>query len=150
VSHSYLFPGLELAIRAYANILAKVPAERWDDRTEPGRFSLREAIAHLADWEPIMRERMRVAVENSGGEVEAHDEGQRAIDQKYAETDPLEQLEILRRERASTIQFLKVNGHDNWDKFVMHSERGKMTLYDQANLLLGHDLYHIEHLTQYL
>ncbi len=38
----------------------------------------------------------------------------------------------------------------DWGKAIVHSERGQMTTYDQANMMLGHDMYHIEHLSQYL
>ena len=31
---------------------------RWDFRPEPDRFTLREVVAHLADWEPIHLERL--------------------------------------------------------------------------------------------
>ena len=32
---------------------------------------------------------------------------------------------------------------------MSHAERGAMTLEDQANMLLGHDLYHIDQLSEF-
>ena len=49
--HLYLLLDLESAPEALARLLADVtdPAA-WDRRPDPDRFTLREMVAHLADW----------------------------------------------------------------------------------------------------
>jgi len=150
VNNPYLFGELRKAPDSIARIAAAVPRERWDDRTDPDRFSLREAIAHLADWEPIHLSRMIVAVTAPGTDVEAYDEVELAAKNGYSSRDVNSELERFRQGRARIMEWIDSRSKDEWANIVVHPEKGAMTLYDQFNLLLAHDAYHIEHLTQFL
>jgi hypothetical protein len=110
------------------------------------RFTPREVIAHLADWEPIMLGRMQTALASPGASIEAFDEAQMAVDNVYLNLDPREQLHLFVQRRADTARWLRALPPDVWSQAVLHPERGLQTIEDQANLLLGHDLYHIEQL----
>jgi hypothetical protein len=146
----YLLPTLEFGPRVIQRLLGQLPQERLDHALHPDRFTPREVLAHLADWEPIMRERIRTALTSPGAEIAAYDEGQMALDHGYAERDPWEQVELFIRERRVTAELLRALKDDDWEKVVYHPERGPQSVEDLANLLLGHDLYHIEQLTEYL
>lgn len=146
----YLLPSIEFAPRIIRRLLDQLPQDRLDEAVQPDRFTAREVVAHLADWEPIMRDRIRTAVTTPGVEIAAYDEGQMAIDHGYAETDPRDQVEIFIRERHQTAEMLRGLGPDDWSKSVHHPERGRVSAEDLANLLLGHDLYHIEQLSEWL
>ena len=150
MANAYLILGLEATPRAIQLIVEAVDPSHFDVRTDPERFSLREAVAHIADWEAIIRERMTAALEAPGSTVKAYDEGQLAVDREYALRNPVEEANRFLAERAKTVALVKGFSEENWGRVVVHSVRGEMTLYDQANLVLGHDLYHVEHLTQYL
>ena len=80
-------------LQHWVKILADVPSNRFDERPAEGRFTLREAVAHLADFEPIFRGRMEAAYESPGVTVEPKDEGQMAIDHNYASQDLYANLE---------------------------------------------------------
>jgi hypothetical protein len=146
----YLFPGLELAPLTYERLVRAIPESRWDEKTDLERFSLREAVAHVVDWEPILLQRMKTAVESPGSTVTPYDEGRRAVDMNYAATHPLEQAKLYRERRADTIAFLRNLPAENWANSVVHPERGEVSVNDLANMLLGHDHYHLEHLSQLL
>jgi hypothetical protein len=146
----YLFPGLELAPLTYERLIGAIPELRWDEKIDPDRFTLREAIAHVADWEPILLERLRTAVESPGSAIEAYDEGQRALDMNYNQTAPLEQVGLFRQKRAETVRFLRGLSTEKWSNTFIHPERGEISVADLANMLLGHDHYHLEHLSQLL
>jgi hypothetical protein len=150
MNNPYLYPGLRLGPMAIERIVQKIDASRYDQRTDPDRFSLREAVAHLADWEPILLGRMKMAVDAPGSTISGIDEGQRSIAQGYNSKDPVQEALRYRELREETIRFLQARSPEDWSKTVIHSERGLQTLEDQASLLLGHDHYHLEHLTQYL
>lgn len=142
----YLFPSLPTGPRLLADQLSRIGAEAMDVPTHPDRFSPREVIAHLADWEPILRARMAQAVAEPGSEIQGIDEGERAIEMNYAASDPREQAQRYQEARAETIAWLQGLQPEDWSKHVMHNERGRMTVSDMANMLLGHDLYHLEQL----
>ena len=147
--NAYLLPGLEFGPRIVERLVAQIPASRHDEKTNPNRFTLREAIAHLADWEPILRERIERAVAQPDSPVEGMDEEVRAQDQNYRSWDMARSLEIFVQERAKTIAYLRGLSPEDWEKAIVHNEKGRQTVADQANQLLGHDLYHIDHLTEF-
>lgn len=146
----YLLPTIEFGPRVIRRLLRQLPRERMDHALHPDRFTPREVAAHLADWEPVMRERIRTAVTTPGAEILAYDEGQMALDHRYSELDPWEQVELFGRERHTTAELLRGLKPEDWANRVYHPERGPQSVEDLANLLLGHDLYHIEQLTEYL
>jgi len=146
----YLLPVLEFGPTIQKRLVSQIECGRLDEPTAPGRFSAKEAIAHLADWEPIALARMHQAIEKPGSTVEAFDEGEMAIAHGYAQTDIEEQLRMYASRRSTTAAFLRNLKDEDWGKAIHHPERGVMTVADQANLLLGHDLYHIEQITTLL
>lgn len=131
-------------------LILKIDSSKLDIPTYPGRFSVREVVAHLAEWEPILLERMQKALLESGSQVRGRDEGEMAVAGRYSETDIDERLNAFSESRSRTVDFLKSVKPDEWERFVVHSERDKQTLYDQANLLLGHDIYHLEQVSAVL
>lgn len=144
--HAYLFPGLQAGPLTIRNLIRKIPADRMDRPTHPGRFTPREIVAHLSDWEPISRGRMQTAVATPGVGVPGIDELERAKEQGYGGWNPIEQADNFIQRRSETIAFLKGIGSDDWKSVAVHSERGAMSVYDYANMELGHDLYHITQL----
>ena len=52
--------------------------------------------------------------------------------------------------REPIVHFLHTLTDEDWDKILVHSERGPMTVLQYATSIVGHDVYHIEHFTQYL
>jgi hypothetical protein len=146
----YLLPAIELGPLTVGRLLRLIPAQRLDEALHPERFTPREVAAHLADWEPIMRERIRSAVTTPGATITAYDEGQMALDHRYRELDPHEQADRYRAERQSTAALIRSLTPEQWTNAVHHPERGRQSAEDLANLLLGHDLYHIEQLSGYL
>lgn len=146
----YLLPVLEHGPAVIERILRQIEPARWDDALEEGRFTPREAVAHLADWEPILLQRVITAVESSGADIEAYDEGERAIENRYAEKDPFLEARAFAVERKRSADYIRQLADDDWDKTVRHPERGVLTVQDLCQMFVGHDLYHIEHLSQYL
>jgi DinB superfamily len=142
----YLIPGLEKGPIVLTRIASMVPASLWDTPTGPGRFTLREVAAHMAEWEPIMRGRIEIAAAKPGAILKVYDEEQMAIDGAYHTLDPLEQLQKFTHERAITTALIKALEPSCLKNIVMHPERGEVSAEDLANFLIGHDMYHIEQL----
>lgn len=145
--HVYLFPALEKSPEVFASLLRSIPRDVLDEPSSPGRFTPREVIAHLADWEPILREeRIAAPIASPGLTVAAYDEGELAERNNYAAKDPHEQAALYAVERQKTVALLKSLTEEQWRLSMKHPERGEMTVYDMANLLVGHDMYHVEQL----
>jgi hypothetical protein len=147
--NAYLLPTIEFGPTVVRRLITMLPDDQLDVSLEEGRFTPRQVVAHLADWEPIMRQRIATACAQPGAMLEVYDEVAMAAENGYSQSDPMEQLEVFARERAVTAGYLRSLQGEVWDNTVRHPERGDQTTEDLANLLLGHDLYHIEQISSY-
>ena len=143
----YLLSAIELGPVAVARLIERIPADRLDVAAEEGRFTPRQVVAHLADWEPIDRDRILAGVNSPGSTIEPFDEMEMALDHRYEESDPAERCELYLRERRKTAAVIRGLKSEDWGKSVYHPERGTLTVGDLCNIVIGHDLYHIEQLT---
>ncbi len=130
-------------------MLDQISPERYTDVLQADRFNLVEVIAHITDWEDIVLDRLRQTVEHPGSTLVPFDEGQRAIDKNYMSKEPHHELEVFANRRRDTVSFLEELPVEKWSLSAVHPERGVLTVEDQANLILGHDVYHIEQLSEY-
>jgi uncharacterized damage-inducible protein DinB len=140
VNNPYLLIGLRKTPEILRRLSSVLPASAFDERRDPERFTLREALCHMADWEPIFCERLKGTLEIEGYMITPYDEGAMAIERNYAAQDVDATLERFKEGRSATIQLLRKLADEDWDKLAGHPERGPMSIADQASLILGHDL----------
>lgn len=150
VFHVYGLRALRLAPSTIAQLFRQIPESEQDRALGPDRFTPREVLAHLADFEPVWRERVEAGVVSSGSPVESRDEDQMAIEGRYSETNPWEQLELFAKRREEMVRFLEHLPDDRLQHTVVHSQLGEMKVMEIAYLVQGHDAYHIQQLTAYL
>ena len=146
----YLLTAIPLGPSIFQRLVNRFDPSDLDKEFEPDRFTVREVIAHLADWEPLFRERMELALASPGSPIVTYDEGERAIELNYAAKDVQAELALYTAERAVTVAFLKSLAKPDFRLEYIHPAFGPKVIEDQANMLLGHDLYHVEQLTAYL
>jgi uncharacterized damage-inducible protein DinB len=109
----------------------------------PGRFNLRETVAHLADWDVVFLKRAEATL--AGKEAPAEPEsGQLAIERNYQAMDPHEAVMRFARARYDLVKFFKRLKPEDWDKSIVHPKHGPMTLEAQAVHAYGHDGYHMD------
>jgi hypothetical protein len=147
--NQYLFSGLEHGPIVIGRLMEKLHSQL-DKPTGPDRFTPREVVAHLADWEPILLGRIRQCVEQPGSTLIAYDEGEMALEHDYAHSDPAAMAESYKAGRAKTVAYLRALPAEDWHKATVHPERGEMKVYEWAAALIGHDMYHIEQLSSVL
>lgn len=127
-----------------------VRPEQYDEALEEGRFTLKEVIAHLSDWEVIFLDRITMAVEYPGSTIEAYDENARAIEHKYNSKEIHHELEVLGNRRRDTVDYILRLAVDDWEKSIIHPDRGEMSVLDLVNFIIGHDLYHLHQASLYM
>lgn len=142
----YLTISIEIGPDVIGRLAVMIPRERWDSPSDVDRFTPREVVAHLADWEPEFLARMKLARTSPGSSVQAYDEGEWAIEHRYAEKDLHEQLALFRSRRHDTAEFIRSLQPEEFELHVLHPQGGRRSISDMANMLFGHDLYHIEQL----
>jgi hypothetical protein len=100
-------------------------------------------IAHLADWEPVCRERIfRTRVEEKPL-LPNWDEDQAALIGDYAHTNPYESLLWFTERRAATVALLTSLDGDEWTRTAERENVGPLSIEQQAFLILAHDGFHL-------
>jgi len=123
---------------------------RWDFRPVPGRFTLREVVAHLADWEPIHLERLQRMVTEDNPSLPNVDEEKTAIDNDYAHSDPHGSMEWLRGGRQKLVQQFQALTDDEWSRRGNRELIGEVTVETHAVFIAAHDGYHTRQIAQWL
>jgi hypothetical protein len=120
----------------------------WDIQSEPERFTYREALAHLTDWDAVFSERIHRILTEDHPVLADIDEGQLAIDRDYASRDPAENLVRFRDSRAALVGHLNAIEDDQWERTGHREKVGDVTLAQLVTMILGHDAYHIQHFSE--
>ncbi|HLJ28885.1 MAG TPA: DinB family protein [Candidatus Angelobacter sp.] len=113
-------------------------------RPAPGKWSIAEILAHLADTEIVGSWRLRHIAGNSGAPIQAFDQNVWSEAFDYAHCDPKESLEVFRALRARNLAMLKALPKNLWENYGVHQERGKESVANIVRLYAGHDLNHLE------
>ncbi len=110
---------------------------------EPGKWSIAEIVAHLADVEIVASWRMRSVLGANGTAIQPFDQDAWASVFQYGKRDPKQSLEVFRVLRENNLAMLKALPRESWDNYGMHAERGKETIAHLARMFAGHDRNHL-------
>lgn len=147
LSHSDGKDALKLqqqAPKKLAALLRGQDRKRLARRPGPGKWSVAEILAHLADAEVAIGWRMRQILGSPGVAVQAYDQDAWAGTFGYAKRDPRQSLAAYAAARAANVVLLKSVPRSAWESYGMHAERGKETVAHMIKLTAGHDLNHIQ------
>lgn len=105
-----------------------------------------EVMCHLRDVEATFLERAKLTTTEDFPDLPFSDPTQRAIDEKYNETDLQTAYDTWVENRQAYIAFMEAVGddEDQWERPGKHPNRGKFTLNDQLFLVVWHDMNHFE------
>ena len=112
-------------------------------KPEPGKWSIAEILAHLADAEIVASWRMRLIIGASGTTVQPFDQDAWASAFQYGKCDAKHSLEVFRTLRENNLAMLKALPRERWDNYGMHLERGKETITHMTRMFAGHDTNHV-------
>lgn len=145
----YLLGALEGTPAICERLLAGATNEEIDRRPDPERFTIREIIAHLADWEPVLQERILRTKEENEPTLAVLDPGQLAIDHDYAHSDTKEQIRLFAERRARTVSIASDLSPDQWLRKAVRPNVGSVDMESIVALIPMHDMYHIRQITQW-
>jgi len=124
-------------------LIKGVPKARLTKRPAPGKWSVGEILAHLADSELVAGYRMRSILGAPGTPIAAYDQDKWAEAENYAKHDPAVSLGVYRALRQANLRLMKSLRPEQWKHFGMHSERGEESVERLAQMMAGHDLNHL-------
>jgi hypothetical protein len=112
-------------------------------KPEPGKWSIAEIVAHLADVEIVASWRMRSVLGANGTAIQPFDQDAWASVFQYSKRDVGQSLEVFLVLRENNLAMLKALPRESWENYGMHAERGKETIAHLARMFAGHDTNHI-------
>ncbi len=112
-------------------------------RPAPGKWSIGEILAHLADAEIVAGWRFRMMLSASGGTIQAFDQNAWERNERYDRMDPKRSLETFRAVREFNLALLRSLKPAMLTRYGMHAERGKETVAHYIRMMAGHDLNHL-------
>lgn len=149
-ARSYLWRGVESNARVFHFLLRDLAEDspRWDEKPDPDRFSLREVVAHLLDYDTVSRERFEHIIREDRPELPDWDPTEAAA--HYDARDPKHQLENLLVSRQELAVWLEGLTDDEWKRTGSRPRVGEFSVEEGAALLLGHDSYHLVQVVEWL
>jgi hypothetical protein len=131
-------------------LIKGVPASKLRKRPAPGKWSVAEILAHLADTEIVGGWRIRMILGSPGTPITAFDQDTWVTALHYEKRDPRMAIEQFRVLRETNLALLKTLTAEQWQHHGIHSERGKETVEHVVKMFAGHDLNHIEQIERIL
>jgi uncharacterized damage-inducible protein DinB len=126
-----------------ARAIARASAAKLRKSSAPGKWSVAEILAHLADAEIVTAWRMRQILGAPGTPIQAYDQDVWASAGHYAKRDARQSLEQFRAVREANLALLKSLQPEQWKQHGMHAERGVETIEHITVMMAGHDLNHL-------
>jgi hypothetical protein len=111
-------------------------------RPAPGKWSVAEIMAHLADAEVVVSWRLRQILASNGASIQAFDQDVWAGTFDYAHRDVRESLDRYRVLREGNVALLKSIPKPLWDNYGVHQERGNESVAHIVRMMAGHDVNH--------
>jgi hypothetical protein len=108
---------------AVAEALVKITSEELDARPQPGKWTVREIVHHLADSEMTAAVRLRLLLAEDRPEIKGYDQDEFAR-RLYYDRPHEPSLELFRLARASTAAILDRLTPAEWVREGTHSDAG--------------------------
>ena len=131
-----------------AVVLTGVFGEEEDFVRAPGKWTIRQIVAHLADAELVGAHRFRQVLAEEKPTLIAYDQDAWAANLDYARRKPKQSLETFRRVRAENYDLLKDLPEAAFERSGNHSENGSMTLLQMLEGYAGHAESHARQLQE--
>lgn len=120
-----------------------------DFRPFEGAWTIHEHVIHLSDMEINAYTRWRCIVAESGKSVMTVDEDKWTANINYPLQPAADYISIFALLRKVTVQYLTKNldNRELWEeRFMVHPERGKVTLKDWVKLYSAHADIHVKYI----
>jgi hypothetical protein len=126
--------------------LASVPAHILTTPEAPGKWAIRDVMAHLADSELVGGFRLRIVIAQDRPPLQGYDQDLWASRLRYSEVDVLDALERFIVLRRANLRLWQNLSPADLVRVGLHNERGEESLGHMRKLYAGHDLLHLRQL----
>lgn len=110
----------------------------------PGKWSTRQIICHLADFEPVYADRMKRVIAEENPTMFSGDPDLFAARLAYEQRDIEEELQLIESVRNHVARILKTLKPEDFQRRGNHSEAGPITLEKLLTNITNHIPHHIK------
>jgi len=133
-----------LAPRTLAQLIEGVAEGKLGLRPAPNKWSVTEILAHLAEDKLTSTWRYRQMLEHEGPELLGFDQVMWARLGNYGSWKAHEALEMFRLLREANLRMFAQVTPEQWQRYGVHAERGKLTVQELCGHMAAHDMNHID------
>ncbi len=112
----------------------------------PGKWSMGQVLAHLADSDLVWGWRLRLVLAQDRPTLTGYDQDAWADRLGYADVEPRESVAMFSVLRKSNLRLVSRATPDDLQRVGVHVERGEESLAHHLKLYAGHDLLHLNQL----
>ena len=131
---------------ALEKILSDIPADVLRRPEAPGKWSMSEVFAHLADSDLVWGWRLRLVLAQDRPQLTGYDQDAWASALGYADLDPRDAVTMFAVLRQSNLRLLTRATPEDLQRVGVHVERGEESLAHHMKLYAGHDILHLNQL----
>jgi len=131
-------------------LLKGLRAAKARKRPAPGKWSINEIVAHLADTELVVGFRLRMILGEPGVPIQAFDQDEWVKALHYEKRDLRQSCAQYRAFREANVALLKTLTPEQWKHHGLHAERGEETIETIARMIAGHDINHMKQIENIL
>ncbi len=146
----WILDALQSGPKIFERLLRVFPTDRIDERVDKDRFTAREVISHLADYERTVLERISIAHATPGTTVPAFDPDKHCIEHKYAEKNVFHEAEVFESRRLMTIEHLIDLSEKQLNSTFKFADGREISIRNYMILIMSHDVNHLEQVSRYL
>jgi hypothetical protein len=124
--------------------IAGLSPEQLRARPVPGKWSTLEVVCHIADFEPVLADRMKRIIALDRPPLVGADENRYAAALAYHDRDLEEELALIEHTRRQMARILRKLPAEALARVGVHSERGPRTLVQLLTGATAHIPHHIK------
>ena len=117
-------------------------------RERPGKWSVRQVVAHLADSELVGAYRFRMILAHERPTLPGYDQDLWADRLRYQDSDIDRALGDFATLRAGNLRLFRAATPEELERSMRHAERGEERLSALIRMYAGHDIVHLRQIAR--
>ena len=122
--------------------------EQLTARPVAGKWSTLEVVCHLADFDPILADRMKRVIAEHRPQLLGADEKRFAAALAYHQRDVEEELALIEQTRSQMARILRALPDEALARVGVHNERGELTLERLLTIATNHLPHHVRFIAE--
>jgi hypothetical protein len=129
-------------------LVTGLSAEQVRTRPIPGKWSTLEVVCHLADFEPVYLDRLKVILVQDKPTFFGRDETAFAAKFAYHQRDLAEELNVIESCRQSMTRILRTLPGSDFQRVGVHNEAGEMSFETLLCRVTNHLAHHAKFIAE--